>query len=104
MSLIIPLTSGPFQEFKVPLDNVDYNFRIQWNERSEFWTLDILNSARTLIVGGLVLRSNYSILDQYANEDLPQGNLKVLDQGGSGIDPTSDDLGDRVVLFYEPIE
>jgi hypothetical protein len=103
MSFIIPLTSEPIQNFKVSaLNDVDYYFRIQWNERSEFWTLDILTAAQTLIIAGLVLRADNSLLTQYSNELLPTGELKVIDQSGAGLDPTADDLGERVVLYYEP--
>lgn len=105
MSLIIPVTSEAYQEFKVSaLEGRDYYFRIQWNERAYFWTLDILTAAKSLIVAGLVLRADYSLLDQYSNESLPPGKLKVLDLGGAGQDPGPDDLGERVVLFYEPSE
>ena len=103
MIQIIPVSSEPNQEFSVTLDNVQYFFRLMYNERSVLWTLDILNSAKTLILGGVVLRVQYSLLQQYSNDGLPQGRLFVIDQSGDGLDPTADDLGDRVVFAYEQI-
>ena len=102
-SLIIPLTSDHYQDFKIALDNADYFLVIQWNERSSFWTLDIYTAGKTLVKGGMVLRADYSLLDQYSDDLLPQGKIKMIDQSGEGVDPSYDDLGSRVVMLYEPI-
>lgn len=103
MTQIIPLTSESYQDFTVILDDIEYTFELLYNERSVLWTLNILDSAKDLILGGICLRVNYSLLEQYSNEALPQGRLFVIDQSGAGLDPTADDLGERVVMAYEPV-
>jgi hypothetical protein len=101
-ALIIPLTSDHYQDFKIALESTDYFFVIQWNERSAFWTLDIYTAGKALVKGGMVLRAGYSLLDQYSDELLPPGKIKMIDQNGGGVDPSYDDLGTRVVMLYEP--
>lgn len=101
MIVIIPTTSDPNQEFSVTLDGVEFVFQLQYNERADLWSINILDSAQNLILGGVCVRVNYSLLEQYADESLPAGNLYAIDQNGTGTDPGADDMGSRVVLAYE---
>lgn len=91
----IPLTPNN-QTFAITLAGVAYQMRIVW--RDAFWSLDLMDSAGTLMVGSVPLLSGSDLLAQHAYLNLDFSLDVVCDRGGSE-NPTRTDLGVRSHLY-----
>lgn len=85
------------------LDNQEYELVFQWNFRAKRWFFTIIMNGKT-ILQGLPLVSNYPILKRYQGvlKGLPSGALMLIDTRGKGEQPTRDNLGTSVKLYYVP--
>ena len=88
-------------EFKIDLDAKTYGFDIQWNPRSERWYLTVLDSNDAVLLSGLALTVNSSLIRRFANPLLPPGRLFLLDTSERGEECGRGDLGSRCLLLYE---
>lgn len=101
MALIIPITNDPNQELRVTLGDTEFYMIIKYNVRAELWTLNILDAGKDPIVEGIACRVDYSLLSRYKDIRLPENKLFLIDTSGEGLDPTLDDMGQRVLLAYD---
>lgn len=98
----IPLRSDlDAYEFTIDLDGRTYNFEIQWNSRTNYWTLTIKNDAQVEICGAMPLLVNSDLIGRFRNEFLPPGILTLFDTVGENHEANKSDLGVRCVLLYE---
>ena len=102
MAQIITITNSPNQELRVTLSGVEFYLRLRWNVRAQFWTVDVLDAGKTPIVTGVAVRVQYSLLSRYRDTRLPDGKLYAIDTSGAGVDPGETDLGERVLIAYDP--
>ena len=105
MQVIIPLNVRPLQEVEVVLSGQTYFFVIKYNVRIDSYTFDILDNQKEPIAQGVRVVPQYSLLSRYqayANGRLPPGKLIAIDQSKTGTDAGYRDLGDRVLLSYDP--
>lgn len=91
----IPLTPNN-QTFAITLAETAYQMRILWRE--SFWNLDLMDSAGTLMIGGIPLLTGSDLLAQYAHLELKFSLDVVCDRDGSE-NPTKTDLGIRSHLY-----
>lgn len=79
----IPVTSAaPNYRQITPLSGVDYELRIDWNERAEHWRLDLLTVAGRALARGLVLAPGVLLLARLVDDERPPGDLVCLGSGG----------------------
>jgi len=98
--LTIPLRNLPESVFDVTLEEVAYKFRVKWNHRGQYYTLDILTKENTLIIGGLKLALNATLLRRHPGLGLPPGDLIVVDSKDDNSVIEQDDLEERISLVY----
>lgn len=99
--LEIRTTALPSFEQTLTLDGVPFRLRLRWNARAQAWFLDLSTPERVAIVSGVRIVTGIPLLARYGQRaDLPAGHLVAADTSGAGEDPTYDDFGTRVRLFY----
>lgn len=106
MALIeIPIDPAqPDHQFYLELEKVVYLFRFMLNSRSGRITMNIYTEDGTLIVGGIPLVVNTALIGRFKLEDLPPGEIWVLDLTGAGAEPTQESFGKTHSLVYEESE
>jgi hypothetical protein len=83
----------------VSIDGVDYTLQFDWNQREGKWYLRVLINDE-ILVSGVKIVVNYSLLDKFKDTRMPSGILMALDSIGEDDDPGLTDLGNRVKLTY----
>lgn len=96
----ITLRSIPDYTLEVTLEEVVYQFRIRWIERAAQWSLDILDRAGVLLLGGLAMVLDSELLRSHTGRGLPPGVLVLIDPSGRTHAVTFDDLEERCALIY----
>lgn len=94
----IPL-SPDAQNFSITLNNVDYNFSLQWNEPSAAWKIDIADSNNVNILCGIPLITGVDLLEPYAYLNFG-GQLIVQTDHDTDNVPTFDNLGINGHLYW----
>lgn len=98
---IIPVDSDNASfKFRTDLEDIAYVLRLDWNERSERWHLDIFDADETPLKVGLPLNINSDIIGRFADTRLPPGLIMLYDTSGQNEEAGRDDLGDRCMLLY----
>lgn len=87
-------------QFGTSLDAVAYIIRIRWNDRESAWYMDLLDESETPIRNGIKLVLGTLLGGRSAVANFPPGSFMLTDLADSGTDPTYDDMGVRVVLWY----
>lgn len=60
------------------IDQVVYKFHFSWNDRGQYWTFEILDLQKNLLLGKTKCVPNYNVLPQFRNEYLPEGAFIFL--------------------------
>lgn len=101
----IPVTSAfPNYRFGTSLGGVQYTIDVRWNGRAEAWYMDILTDDGTAIRRGIKLVLGTLLGGRVIDPRFPDGVLIAADLARLGRDASSEDLGDRVALFFVPYE
>ena len=96
----IPLRNLPEYTLDVTLEAVAYKFRVKWNYRGQYYTLEILTVEGDLLIGAMKLALNATLLRRHPGRGLPPGELTVIDSKGETRDITQNDLEERIALVY----
>ena len=98
--LTIPLRNLPEYTLDVTLEAVAYKFRVKWNYRGQYYTLEILTVEGTQLIGAMKLALNAALLRRHPGRGLPPGELLVVDSKQDPRVITEDDLEERIALVY----
>jgi hypothetical protein len=98
--LTIPLRNLPSQVFDITLEGTAYKFRVKWNHRGQYYTLDISTKEDVIIIGGLKIALNARLLQRHPGIGLPPGEIIIVDSKGDTSVITQDNLEDRVAMVY----
>lgn len=93
-------TDIPAYDFSLTLEGVIYFFSFEWNERGQYWSMDILDQDQNHLVAGVRMTVNVDLLGRFKNTSLPPGTFLLLDSSGKNLDPTAINFGTVVELFY----
>ena len=94
----IPLYSGA-QQFQVSLEDRTVQIRLIWREaEGGGWIMDLLETDGTPILAGLPLRCGQNLLEQY--QYLGLGKMMCLIDGDDSRDPTYEDMGSTLQLYW----
>lgn len=97
----IPLRNDlPWYSLSVELSGKTYGLELRWNEVAAAWFLSLSDASNVAIVSGLRLVIGWPLAKRYADARLPPGTFVAIDTTGKGLDPTRNDLGTRVELYY----
>ena len=101
MAQRLPLIpSTPLYRFGTVLEGTPYVFDVRWNERGEFWAMDILQEDETPIRTGIRIVLGTLLGGRSKSENMLPGVLVATDLSGAEVDAGFDDLGVRVVVWY----
>lgn len=97
----VPLRSGT-QQFVVSLGTISVMMRLIWRSASGGgWFIDIYESdGLTPILCGLPVRCGQNMLSQY--QYLGLGRMVALIDGQAERDPSYDDMGSNLQLYWTP--
>ena len=96
--------SIPFYTLQTTLGEIDYIFVVRWNTRGNAWYFDLLEEDETPITNGLKVVLGALIGAENPNDNRLAGALVATDLTDEGVEPGFDDLGDRVRVYFYPIE
>lgn len=68
--------------WQTKLEGVVYGFRMSWNSRGAFWTLDIFSASGSTILRGLRVTTGVDLLAPFTTREFPPGQLYVVDSAG----------------------
>ena len=102
MPLIVPVFPGePLYQERVRLEDRDFIFRFDWNNREQRYYISIFDQDETPLLLGAKAVANWDLLSRNGFDlRLPPGALIPLDLETGGVPPTLTDFGVRVRLFY----
>lgn len=102
----IPITPGEIAfSFKIDLDNRPFRLQFTWNTRLAAWKLNIQDDAGNELLNGISIYPRIKLTDRYKyNAALPQGELVAINLVDGVSNPTQDNLGRDVLLFYNEAE
>ena len=86
--------------YRIQIEEVFYRFQFRWNVRDNSWYLDIGDDAGNAIARSMRMVLGEEILRPHKALAIPQGNLRVVDTTGKGIEATRTEFGQRVLLEY----
>ncbi len=84
----------------VVLSNKVYKLKYVYNVRDAAWFLSISKQDDTALLNGVKIVVSWELLSKFKDEELPPGELFVLDKTGTGLPIEKNDLGARVELIY----
>lgn len=100
VSEVVVRSGDADQESQVPIEGRTYTLRLRWSGREARWYLDISDEDGDPIYTGVAVVLNFPLAIRCASSALWPGVLMTVDTSGSNEDPTLDDLGERVKLYY----
>lgn len=106
MSLLkVPTETGPDVEpysQRVLLDGTPYRLGFRWNDRASVWAFSISTEADDLLCGPISIRNGFPLTAQFRTiAGMPQGHFFAWAQTEPERDAGADELGGRVVLYYQ---
>lgn len=94
----IPIIESVAQELVVPFGSVKYRLELKYNDRSQLWTIGIIEEAtKVVLIQGLALVLGQELLKPY---NFGIGKLMVNDNRSRGIDADYDDFNDNCSLIW----
>lgn len=82
------------------LDNAQFIFDVQWNDRDAAWYFNVLDTNENPIYVGIKVVLGTYLGRRCTDPSFPRGIMLANDLSGSGLDPGIDDLGGRVEVWY----
>ena len=99
--LLIPTdTSLATYTFSVELEEIVFNFRMQFNERDQSWFFDLLTEDGDPIREGIKVVTGFPLLRLIATAGRPPGELFALDTTGADRRAGLNDLGGEILFVY----
>jgi len=82
------------------LDGNPYRLRVLWNERGGYFALSLYTLADTPILQNVKMVKNYELIQRFADSRLPTGGMYFVQENGSALRPSFDDLATTHYLYY----
>lgn len=102
INLAVRLDGYPDFSFEQELDERVYQFTFTWNEREEYWYFDLADDSGSPIAEGIKVVVNWDLIRRSSDARRPPGNIIALDTTNQNLDPTQAELGNRVLMVYQP--
>lgn len=102
-TLVVPVTTDPFQSFRIRLDGTDYLLSLAYNQREDRIYLSLADDEENPIVSGIKVLANFPLLFRHRYDTrVPPGELMAVDTTTDGSPPGLGELGEglRVQLVY----
>lgn len=82
------------------LDGTAYVFDVRWNTRAAQWAVDISEEDGTMVVRGAVIALGAILGRTSTHLLLRSGIIVARDTSRENVEPTLDDLGTRVQIYF----
>lgn len=92
--------TDPRFSFMTRLEGRLYRFRMAWNVRGGFWTLDIATEQGKTLFQGHRITEGMDMLRSYCSAAFPPGQLIAVDNEGQGREPGRYAFRDSHDLVY----
>lgn len=79
MIYTIPFVDLPSFTEEITFGDTPYILTFNWNNRGEFWTLDIADREQNDLLTGMKLTNQNEIFRLFSTENLPRGSLYIVD-------------------------
>lgn len=99
---VVPLTGNAWQQVSITLEDIPMVFTLRWNEIAAGWFFDLISSDESITIRGLRMSPGIDLLRGLAFPEL--GKLYVTDLQNEIAEPNFDELQDRFMLWYLPLE
>lgn len=102
-TIIVPVSTDPFQSFRVRLDGTDYLISLAYNQREDRIYLSLADDEEIPIFSGIKVLANYPLLFRHRYDPkTPPGELWAFDTTSDGSPPGLGELGEglRCQLTY----
>jgi hypothetical protein len=97
----LPVTSYPDTTQTFALEGVNYVLRLRYNERGGAWFVDVADDLGNVLAAGRKVVVNWPIVGaRETSVNLFPGWLFAFDTSDIDLDPTEEDMGTRVQLYY----
>jgi hypothetical protein len=98
---MIKITLSDLNDFitQTTIDLVVYKFHFSWNDRGQYWTLEIMDQQKNLLLGKVKCVPNYDILPQFQNEFIPEGSIIFLHYNPKATTISRDDFKNGLAEF-----
>ena len=93
-------TTGSFR-LTVDLDEIEFTFDFQFNDREGFWYFDVYDFEDTLLKAGIKIVVQIPMLLIYKEANLPPGDIMAIDLTNADKEAGLLDLGNDVLLVYQ---
>lgn len=101
MAYTIPTSTDlTHYDMQVVLDGTTYTLELRWNTRASAWFMHIFTEAGDPIVCGVRVVVDQPLGARTRDARRPSGFMFAVDTSGKHVDPTIDDLGERVQIIY----
>jgi hypothetical protein len=90
----------PAYTFQLALEGTLYNFEFRYNERMERWLMDINDENQSPLLKGIPVQTDFNLIERFKDDRLPPGEFFAIDESGEGKQPSREDFGNDVKLFY----
>ena len=98
----IPVALGvPAQHIEMSKEDYSYDITIKWNDKGQYWTIDLKESTLGVDLTALVLREGIDLLDPFV---LNIGGLFVLKNNSNKTILGLDNLGTDYILLFQSDE
>lgn len=98
---ILPVrTDIPAYDFSLTLEGIIYYFSFEWNERGQFWTMDILDQDQSYIAAGIRMVVDVDLIGRFKDSRVPKGTFILTDTSGKSRDPSYYNFGTEIILSY----
>jgi len=98
---VIPVRADlPAYTFQIDLEGKLYTFTFRYNERMDRWLMDIADENENPLLSGIVILTDYNLIERFKDDALPPGEFFALDESGEQKYAGREDLGNDIKLFY----
>lgn len=96
----IPLEKFENYDFEIELSGELFSISVRYNKRMERWIMDISDLSDNLICGGIPLVIGSDLLADYARDNLPKGEMYILNFKSQYENPTENTIEEDAYLYY----
>ena len=98
---ILPIDSkNTHYTFRTTIDDIPLVIRIDYNSRAATWYMEIYDELESLLMGSRALVVGYNIFKNVDTENLPNGDIIVMNFLSTYTDPTLTSLGEDVKIIF----
>lgn len=88
--------------FDTVIEDKELSFKLRFNTRMNRWIMDILDIAQDPIFTGIPVHINLDLLGNFYDKRFPKGMLIAKNFTDKNVEPTRENLGTDVKLFFIP--